>query len=191
MRKTLLCIGILLSLFVSGCGIKNDSSDITSKVDSYDVVRTKAEVQEGDFIYRLISQREEYSDNKSVEVYGELEYVGTKEEITIYHAASPFYFPMEEKVRGIKIPYPMPEPLGSTTLIKGKPFQVEYTGSGAYSEEDEKEYVKFMKDFIENGFPTGYYLVDGYADFFVQRKANEEPDKYHLEAQIDFKIKRK
>lgn len=171
--------------------MRGNNSDIALKVDSYDVVRTKAEVQEEDFIYRLVSEKEQYSDSNAVKVYGELEYIGEQEEITIYHAASPFYFPMEEKVRGIEIPYPMPEPLGSTTLTKGKPFQVEYTGSGAYSEEDEKEYVKFMKDFIENGFPTGYYLVDGYADFFVQKETNEEPDKYHLEVQIDFKVKGK
>lgn len=188
MRKILLFIGLLLTLFVSGCGAGNNSSDITSKVDSYDVVRTAAEVQEGYFVYRLVSEKETYSDSQSVKLYGELEYVGEQEEITIYHAASPFYFPMEEKVRGVEIPYPMPEPLGSTTLLKGKPFRVEYTGSGAYSEEDEKEYVKFMKDFIENGFPTGYYLVNGYADFFVQKETNREPDKYHLEAQIDFKV---
>ena len=46
-----------------------------------------------------------------------------------------------------------------------------------------------MKDFIQNGFPPGYYVVDGYADFFIETNPNEEPKKFHPTAQIDFKVK--
>ena len=46
-----------------------------------------------------------------------------------------------------------------------------------------------MKDFIQNGFPLGYYVVDGYADFFIETNPNKEPEKFHPTAQIDFKVK--
>ncbi|WP_338448056.1 hypothetical protein R4Z09_17625 [Niallia oryzisoli] len=191
MRKWLLFIWILaLFVFVSGCGTEGKSSNHPEKeLDHYDVVNMKAEVQEGDFIYRLVSEQKEYLDGQSVILYGELEYVGDQSEMTIQHATSPFYFPIEEKIRGIDIPYPMPEPLVTTTLKKGEPLRTEYTGGGAYSEEDKKAYVEFMKDFIENGFPTGYYIVNGYADFLVPKDGSQEPDKYYLEAQVDFKVK--
>lgn len=45
-----------------------------------------------------------------------------------------------------------------------------------------------MKDFIENGFPPGYYVVDGYADFYIEGNPNEEPKTFHPTAQINFKV---
>lgn len=191
MRKCFLFFGILaLFVVVSGCGSAGKSSgDVAADLDKYDVMNPKAEVQEGDFIYRLVSEQKEYPDGQSVILYGELEYVGDQSEMTIQHAASPFYFPIKEKVRGIDIPYPMPEPLVTTTLKKGEPLKTKYTGSGTYSEEDEKAYVEFMKDFIDNGFPEGYYIVHGYADFVVPKDASHEPDQYHIAAQVDFKVK--
>ncbi|KAA9021835.1 hypothetical protein F4V44_16455 [Niallia endozanthoxylica] len=176
---------------MGGCGTSGKSNeDLSEELDKYDVVHSKAEMQDGDFIYRLVSEQEEYADGQSVTLYAELEYIGEQSEVTIEHAASPFYFPMEEKIRGFEIPYPMPEPLVMTTLKKGEALRVSYTGSGAYSEDDEKAYVEFMKDFIKNGFPTGYYTVDGFADFWVQKNDHKnEPDRYHIEAQVDFKVK--
>ena len=188
MRKSALWISLFFVLILSGCST-NDEEAMLAKLENYDVQSVKDEVTAGDFIYRLFTEKEEYSSSEAVKVYAELEYFGKQDEITIFHAASPFYFPIEEKIRGIQIPYPMPEPLLSTTLKKGEPFREEYTSSGAYSEEDEKEYKDFMKDFIQNGFPPGYYVVDGFADFFIEINPNEEPKKFHPTAQIDFKVK--
>jgi len=192
MKKWLVFTWVLaLFVFIGGCGTSGKSNeDLSKELDKYDIAQSNAEVQDGDFIYRLVSKQEEYSDGQSVTLYGELEYVGEQSEVVIEHAASPFYFPMEEKIHGFDIPYPMPEPLVTTTLKKGEPLRVSYTGSGAYSENDEKAYVDFMKDFIENGFPTGFYIVNGFADFWVQKNDhNNEPDRYHIEAQVDFKVK--
>jgi len=191
MKKWLVFISILAFFVIgSGCGTEGKSSkDVAGELDQYDVQNPNAEVKEGDFVYRLVSEQKVYPNGQSVTLYGELEYIGNEQEITIQHAASPFYFPIEEKIRGIDIPYPMPEPLVTTTLNKGEPLRVNYTGSGAYSEQDKKAYIEFMKDFIENGFPTGYYVVNGYADFMVPKDPNLEPDKYHLKAQVEFKVK--
>ncbi|WP_071394369.1 hypothetical protein [Bacillus tuaregi] len=193
LKKWLLFGGFLvLFVLVSGCGTADgmSSDELSAELAKYDVVNSKSEVQNGDFIYRLVSEQKEYPNGQSVILFAELEYVGDQAEITIQHAASPFYFPMVEKIRGFDISYPMPEPLISTTLKKGEPLRIQYTGSGAYSEEDEMEFVKFMKDFMENGFPTGYYVVNGYADFLVPKEdPNQAPEKVLLEAQVDFKVK--
>jgi hypothetical protein len=83
----------------------------------------------------------------------------------------------------------MPEPLLNTTLKKGQPIRKTYTSGKAYNEEDEKEYKDFMKDFKQNGFPPGYYVVDGYTNFFIETTPNKEPEKFHPSAQIDYKVK--
>ncbi|RBW68845.1 hypothetical protein DS031_14890 [Bacillus taeanensis] len=158
--------------------------------------RVKAEVTEGDFVYRLVSEKEIYQDSEDVKLYAELEYVGDQEEIKIYHAASPFYFPIVEKTRNYNIEYAMNEPLLTTTLEKGKPFREEYRGGGAYGSQDEQDYVEFMKDFMENGFPVGEYTVNGFADFFIEanehdKKAEEkleDKEKYKMQAQIEFEV---
>ena len=178
---------ILLALFLTGCGSNKDEK-IASKLENYSIQKSKAEVKEDDFIYRLVSEKEEYTDGESVKIFAELEYIGDQEEITIYHAASPFYFPMEEKIRGYEISYPMEEPLVSTTLVKGKPLREEYKGSGFYSQEDDKAFVEFMKDFIEKGFPAGYYIINGSADFMIEHNPNEEMEKLLLKTQIDIKV---
>jgi len=186
--KYYLLIGFILIAALTGCST-NEKNDISSKLKNYKVSQTSDEMTDGDFIYRLISEKEEYPNHESVKVYAELEYVGYKDEITIQHAASPFFFPIQEKIRGYTIPYPMIEPLISTTLKRGVPYREEYIGSGAFSEIDNKEYRVFMEDFIEYGFPTGYYIIEGYADFWIQNNKISEPQKFHLTATIDFKVK--
>ena len=189
MRKLIQIIFIMLALLLTSCTSKSESDNIVAKLDNYEVLNTKDEVTEGDFIYRLVTEKAEYLDNESVRIYAELEYIGDNEEITIYHAASPFYFPMVEKTRDFSIGYPMNEPLLSTKLIKGKPLREEYKRSGGYSSQDEKEYVNFMKSFLDNGFPAGYYVVNGFADFYVQPNENDKKEEFNIKAQIDFRVK--
>ena len=88
---------------MSGCGTINEDA-ILAELENYDVQRVKDEVTAGDFVYRLFTEKEEYSSSKDVHMYAELEYIGENDEITIFHAVSPFYFPIEEKIRGIQIP---------------------------------------------------------------------------------------
>lgn len=171
--------------------IEKDITSSASELDYYTVSNTSSETTEGDFIYRLSTEKGEYRENESVKIYAELEYIGDEEKITIYHAASPFYFPMVEKTRGYMIEYPMNEPLERTNLVKGKPLRKQYTRSGGYGSQDGKEYVNFMKSFLENGVPTGYYIVSGFADFYVESNENGKQEKkdFNIKAQIDFKVK--
>src|SRR5690554_5657174 len=190
MRKLFVIVFVLLSLLLVGCASGQYLENSASELDKYEILKTKDEVTKGDFVYRLVSEKDEYQENESVKIYAELEYIGEKEEVTIFHAASPFYFPMEEKVRNYVIDYGMNEPLLSTSLKQGEPYREEYVKSGGYSDQDEDDYVVFMKRFFDmNGFPSGYYAVEGYSDFFVEKdEDNEEKDVFRIEGQIDFKV---
>ncbi|MCJ8008780.1 hypothetical protein ACFFF5_10680 [Lederbergia wuyishanensis] len=114
--------------------------------------------------------------------------MGPEESIEIYHAASPFYFPMEEKTRGIEVAYGMDEPLVTTNLHKGQPIRERYRFSGGYDENDEKEYIDFVKEIVKNGFPEGKYIIHGKAEFFTQNKDGTNQKSYKLMGDIGFSI---
>lgn len=141
-----------IAFLLAGC-----SGD--SKLDEQNVVKepsivSKAEVSEGDFVYRLLSEKSEYSEGEKVEVYAELEYVGDEPEIKIAHAASPFSFPMKEKTRNFEIGYMMNLPQFVTVLKKGMLLRERYEGGGGYGSQDPKEYVDFIKA-LEETFKKG------------------------------------
>jgi hypothetical protein len=75
-------------------------------------------------------------------------------------------------------------------LRYGEPLREEYKKSGGFSEQDEDEYVDFIKKFLENGFPVVYYVVSGVADFYVESNENGKQEKdFNIKAQINFKVK--
>jgi hypothetical protein len=183
MRFCLLLFGVIFVL--SGC----NSTENKPRSNSNTVLESKQEIREGDFVYRLFTEKEQYDEDGSVKITAELEYVGDKEKIEIFHAASPFSFPMFEKTRNYHIDYPMNEPLLSTIIVKGTPLRKEYTGgAGGYSMEDDKEFVNFMKKIMDEKFPTGEYEVNGVASFFVKTDTVENQKSYMLKAQIGFRV---
>jgi hypothetical protein len=174
-------------MFLISCSTKPDIKE-TDKLTPIEKVNQSSElVEEGDFIYRLVTEQHEYEASDSVKVYAELEYIGEKEEVTIYHAASPFYFNIVEKTRGYLIGYNMDEPLIASTLKKGEPLREEYVNSGGFSEQDDADYIEFIKDFWENGFPSGYYVVDGTAEFYLE--TGEGKTDYYIAGVVDFEVK--
>ncbi|MEW9109076.1 MAG: hypothetical protein AB2374_06985 [Cytobacillus gottheilii] len=190
---------MLAVLLLAGCGNTDNTGSKSgdyevgkshSKLDEYQVVSTESEVQEGDFIYRLVTEKTEYTTDEPVNIYAELEYVGDQEEVMIYHAMTPFYFPMTEKIRNYEIDYPTPEPLGGTTLKKGEPVRHDYTRTGSYSTDKQDDYTEFMKSFIEDGFIEGYYVLTGSAEFFTGDPEGARGDRkdYNMEGKIDFKV---
>jgi hypothetical protein len=180
---------IIAVLLLSSCSSTQDvGNNSSTRVKKNEVLNTSVEVSEGDFIYRIETEKGEYLKNEKVKIYAELEYIGDKDEVNIYHAASPFSFPMVEKTRDFQIDYFMNEPLISTTLINGNPLREEYKTSGGYSSEDEKKYIDFMKNFINKGFPSGYYVVNGSVNFHVENAGNNKQD-YNIKGQIEFKVK--
>jgi hypothetical protein len=99
---------------------------------------------------------------------------------------------MTEKMRDFSIGYGMDQPLLNTTLIKGEPLREVYRKSGGYGSQDEEEYVSFLKSFLKNGFPDGYYVVNGFASFYTESNQGGELEKedFKIKAQIDFKVMR-
>ena len=56
--------------------------------------------------------------------------------------------------------------------------------SGGYDAGDSSDYVKFMKSFWgRDGFPSGYYIVNGETDFSLADK-----ERVSIKATIDFKV---
>lgn len=161
--------------------------EVIQDTDNNETLATKAQVTEGDFIYRLVTEKAVYGESEPVKIFAELEYIGDKEKIEIYHAYTPFYFPMIEKTRNYEIDYFMNQPLVSTELLKGQPLREEFKGSGGYSEGDKKEYKAFMQQIMNGQFPEGQYVVKGFADFYVIDIDGTEK-KYKINAQIDFSV---
>lgn len=179
---------LLLTLLIAACGTGEDTpADTTASVDDYSVSNTEATTTDGDFIYRLVSEQEEYASAGPVEIYAELEYTGEKDSIDIFHAGSAFLFPMVEKTRGHEIQYVMGEPLITTTLTKGEPLRESYSSSGGYSDQDDAEYIEFTKKVMNQQFPQGYYIVNGYADFYTETPDGVQTD-YEIHAEVDFKV---
>ncbi|MCA1029621.1 hypothetical protein LCL95_01085 [Bacillus timonensis] len=187
MKKQLISFMSFLLLGIVGCGTSSGgTAPPLGNQGEYEGKSTRAEVSQGDFIYRLVSEEKEYKSGERIHVYAELEYVGALDEVTIYHAASPFYFPMTEKTRGYAIDYAMEKPLIGTVIKKGEPLREKYQQSGGYSSEDEVEYVEFMKNIMNHQFPVGYYQVNGYVEFFVEGQT--ENTDYVIKANVDFKV---
>lgn len=178
-----------LSIGLFGCQ-QNNNEKVDNETSYTQTLETKAEVSEEDFVYRLATEKTVYGKNEPIKIHAELEYTGDKEEIEIFHSASPFSFPMVETTRSYEIGYGMEQPLLSTKLIKGEPHREEYTGSGGYDSQDKKEYIEFIKQIMNQEFPEGHYVVNGIADFDVLAKeGTEQKNEYKIKAQVEFRVK--
>jgi len=192
MKKYFIFMSLICVFILSSCTTKEDTKKDSSILDQYKVKNTNVEVRDGDFVYRLVSDKKEYKEGEALKIHAELEYVGKLNKITISHAESPFYFNVEEKTRNYDIPYFMNMPLVKTTLIKGKPIKGSYYGGGAYSADDTKTYIYFMKQIGKGKPPFGYYVMTGYAEFDVESIVNGKKvnKKIKIEGQIDYKVKK-
>lgn len=178
---------MLLFLLSTGCVWEKERADLKlADAQKAAAVNTEAEAAEGDFSYRLITEKEEYDSGEEVQLYAELEYTGALDQVTIYHAFSPFLFSIKEETRGYFISYAMDQPGLSTTLIKGEPLRELYKPTAVYSLDEDEEYVAFMKSFVENGFAAGTYRVKGHTDFTTRRG---ELAPFKLSAELEFKVK--
>lgn len=167
---------MFLSIGLFGCQQSNNEK-VDNEPSDTQTLETKAEVIEEDFVYRLVTEKAEYSKNEPIKIYAELEYTGDKEEIKIFHSASPFSFPMVETTRNYEIGYVMEQPLLSTELIKGEPLRKEYRGSGSYGSQDKKK------------FTEGHYVVNGIADFgIIANKETGQKKEYKIKAQVEFRV---
>lgn len=150
----------------------------------YEVKKTIDENVQGDFVFRLVSEKKEYGNREDVKLYGEITYTGDKDEVTIYHSSSAILFTLEEKTRGFDIGYAV-EDIGLTTVLKkGEPYREEYVKTGGYSGDADSDYKRFMKEFLgKDGFPAGYYVVNGETDFSL-----EDRERVTIKATVDFNV---
>lgn len=188
-RLLFITLNLIILLAIASCSSSDqiDSSDL----EEYEVTNTEDETDRDDFIFRLVSEKEQYKENEDVKLYGEIEYTGDKDEITIHHSSSAVLFSMEEKARGYEIGYSVEDIGLSTTLKQGEPSREEYEKSAGYNpNDDQNDYVEFIEDFLNrDGFPSGYYVVNGQTDFSVaSEKGTENEKNINIEAEIDFKV---
>lgn len=171
----------VICIFLIGCSGKTFDS---KKVVDYDVKHSETEVEEGDFIFRLVSAKEIYQVGEEVELYAEVIYTGNEPSVTIEHASEAVIFPMQEKVRNYEISAGVNDIALSTKLEQEKPYKVVYSKSGVgYGDEDPADYQAFVKKILNReGFPAGYYEVNGETDFYLQQ------EHIQMEAEIDFKV---
>ncbi len=185
-KYLILAVFLLFTILTAGC--QSSHSVDNRDLEKYEVSQTSDENVQGDFIFRIKSEKGEYGVGEDIELYGEIEYIGEKEEVTIYHSSSAVLFPMREKIRGYEIGSAVNDIGLSTTIKKGKPYREEYGKSGSYSEDqDPQDYVNFMKEFLNaSGFPAGYYVVQGSTDFSV-----ESGEHVRVKGTVDFKVMKK
>lgn len=188
---------ILMVIMLTGC-VKQETLGAAPSDPSLNRAAREnhAEVSDGDFVYRLVSEKGQYEHGDQVQVYAELEYVGEKDEVTIGHAASAFYFPMKELTRDYDISYAMNEPYITTTLKKGEPLREYYKMRSGYGSKDDKKFKDFIRS-LKDGFPGGHYVVYGSADFVIDSQSHgadqggsngEEPKRYKIQAEIEFSV---
>ncbi|MCG3089337.1 hypothetical protein [Sporosarcina cyprini] len=176
---------LLSALLLTACQSKNTEEAPPQLQDN----PQEDEVREGDFIFRLVSEKTKYDEYEKPVIYAELTYVGEKEEIQISHAASPFSFPIHEKNRGYTIDYVMNTPLLLTDLKRGEPYREYYGFAGGYSDKDAEAYAEFVQSIIEHGgFPRGKYTMEGDANFSIVDDSNTSEKEMNMQPQIGFDV---
>ncbi|WP_246944860.1 hypothetical protein [Bacillus pinisoli] len=185
MYRVIITVVTILILLI-GC---QSSNFIVSEVEKATVSKTSDEVRKDDFVFRLVTEKEQYEEGEEVKLYGEIEYVGNRNGVVISHSSSAILYTIEEKIRGFVIEGAVTNVGLTTNLKQGVSYREEYMKSGGYSPtQDTKDFVRFMRDFLaREDFPTGHYVVKGMADFSVVIDMKEQQQKnYKIEAEVDF-----
>ena len=183
MRRFLFLLVYISILTACRTAEKNDANHQPRPTKPLPPAETK--VVKGDFIYRLFTEKDVYDIFGDTAIFAELTYIGDQASIDISHAASPFYFPLEERTRGISIDYPMNEPLIVTTLKKDEPLRARYSFAGGNSENDDEKIIEFIQTLINEGFPKGEYIIHGSAEFNIEL-GTIDVEPFKLEADIGF-----
>lgn len=172
---------IICSLVLFGCNSKKGIQPELAEEDRYP---TEFSVANEDFQYTLKVGAAKYQVGDELDITATLTYIGDQNEISISHAASPFYFELEEQTRDYTIDYPMNAPLIITVLKNGETIEEKYSPSGGYSDQDSPKYVDFIKAFLAGDYPKGDYVVEGFVDFWI----NEPSNKVNLKGNVQFEI---
>lgn len=136
--------------------------------------------QEGPFLIKLVSEKSTYKPSEKIKVYAMIKYTGKETKINIEHAASLFWFDVEEKTRRIKIISEDDAVSTTRTLKKGKWYKENFSKSGEHTDD------KFVQKYFNNeGFPVGEYTITATAKFNIENMNKE----YSIKENIDFEVK--
>lgn len=185
MKKSAYLLSMSFVVFgLLGCQQNKQIEDELEKPGVAEVTN-QADVTEDDFVYRLVSEKQQYQVSEPIKLYAELAYTGDQDEVEITHATSPFYFPITETTREYDIEYSMDMPLERTTLKKGEPLRMDYESSGSFLDSDTEEYKTFMRQVMNGSFPEGQYVVNGNVDFNL---IGDEENRYQIKTQVKFQV---
>ncbi|MBU8907691.1 DUF3221 domain-containing protein [Desertibacillus haloalkaliphilus] len=172
---------LFISLSLVGCGW-TDQDNNGDQGDFSTDKKPKSEVQEGDFVLLLESNKSVYQPHEQEGIFAQLKYVGNEDEIKISHGASPFSFEVTEHTRKVTIHPAQTLPLLHTTLQNDVWYEVAFAKSGEHSDDD------FIQDYFNrDGFPEGEYTIEVTASF-TTNDGEENEESHLLSTSIDIVV---
>lgn len=180
----ILCLFFILSIVLLGCGATTTPEPSTdhAKHSNERVLLANAEVEEGDFVYRLYTTSDGF--NKIV-ITAELTYVGEKHSIEIFHGDPILLFTLQESTRDVNIDMLIREIGATTTLRKNIPIKKKYNVSNGIILDNSKANQTFFEKLkTSQVFPHGEYTINGYAIFF----SGEDKEHYTIQAVNTFTL---
>lgn len=186
MSKYIASFLILFTILITACGPtggdRKRNEHPPSIVQSTALPPPEVERKEGDFIYKLYTEKGMYDEYEDTSIIAELTYVGDEETIEIFHAETPLTFALEERTRNVKIETLIRDIGVTSKLKKDVPLIKKYTVTKGHVFEDDKASVKFFKTVKKKGLPDGEYIIHGFADFSDKNK------HYTINGEIGFTV---
>ncbi|MGE7218672.1 hypothetical protein ACQKJC_19415 [Priestia koreensis] len=141
-------------LLMSACtSAESEAKPIESKEHVQKDIQKQ--VQEGDFVFNVVSKKATYLQGEKPDIYAELAYTGNEKGVTISYGYSPITFTkLEETTRGYKFRPAIPLPLSmGVPFKKEKPFHKTFHPFAGYSPDDSKEKINFAKQIAKGSMP--------------------------------------
>lgn len=176
-RKMLLSLMVLFVLTLSSCQ-KEEIVPVIIREG-----RQVAESFDDNFIIILYSDKDSYSETEEVNIWGTIQYIGSKNSIDIYSGIPFAGFDVESD--GVQfISNFVLTVLKTTTLEKGEVYEFPLHKSGGFSEDAED--ADFWRDFYMEErmlFPVGEYQLI----FSTGFRTDDDPD-FHLYVEYQFEV---
>lgn len=175
-------------IMVTACGGEakqpNSTTPANLSVLSKEQLVLERKVTEGDFELAIYTKKTEYAENELIDVYAELTYMGELDEIEIGHAMYPVGFDITEHTRAYHIGGSMNEPYIVTLLKRNEPVRYQYSFSGGYSGDDDKDFIAFVENIKEDKLHQGEYTIRAGASFNLH--GNDSAPRYQMNTSISF-----
>ena len=186
LTKRLFLIGAFVCFILEACDDSGSNTTLVDEINNFDAIQSFSEITEDPYMLRVGSVKEEYKVGEEVELFGELHYLGNKV-IKLMSGDSVIQFHIEEKTQNVQVVNIVRDIAVYRDLKKNRPIRESYQKELIHIEGVDEDYNRFMEEFMnEKGFPPGYYIVKGVAEFVVI--LDGESEIVRLETEIDFKV---